>query len=385
MRAGATETNYGDFSLGLHRRTLARRVPIDGTVEITRRCPLKCTHCYNNLPLNDPESRRKELSYEEHCRLLDEITQAGCLWLLYTGGEIFARKDFLDIYTYAKQKGLLITLFTNGTLITSRIADTLAEWPPFSIEITLYGRSKETYEEITGVSGSFERCLRGIHLLLERGLPLKIKTLVVTLNQHEIWEMKKFVEEELNLEFRFDAMINPRIDCGKTPLRVRLKPEEIVGLDLLDAKRMAEWHKFAGKFTGPLSPPERANELYQCGGGLNSFAIDPYGKMGLCLMTQEDKWNLREDSFQKGWESFVPEVRRRKIKKQSKCTACEIKALCGMCPANGFLENRDCEEPVDFLCRVAHLRAKAIGLSVKPHGECSYCGILKKEVLEAGS
>src|SRR2546426_11810975 len=110
--------NYAEFSLELHERLFKHRIPVNGTIEVTRRCPLECAHCYNNLSMGDQEARRSELTYEEHCRLLDEITEAGGLWLLYTGGEIFARKDFLDIYTYAKQKGLLIGLFTNGTLIT---------------------------------------------------------------------------------------------------------------------------------------------------------------------------------------------------------------------------------------------------------------------------
>ena len=96
---------YEDFSLVLHQRVVAQRIPLTGTIEVTRRCPLTCAHCYNNLPMADQGARRSELTYEEHCRILDEITEAGCLWLLYTGGEILARKDFLDIYTYAKRRG----------------------------------------------------------------------------------------------------------------------------------------------------------------------------------------------------------------------------------------------------------------------------------------
>jgi MoaA/NifB/PqqE/SkfB family radical SAM enzyme len=109
--------------------------------------------------MDDRQARRTELSYEEHCRILDEIADAGCLWLLYSGGEIFARGDFLEIYTYAKKKGLLITLFTNGTMITPKIADYLLEWRPFSIEVTLYGHTKGTYERLTGIPGSYEKCM----------------------------------------------------------------------------------------------------------------------------------------------------------------------------------------------------------------------------------
>src|ERR1035437_1714272 len=104
--------------------------------------------------MGDLAAKHCELTYEEHCRILDEVAEAGCLWLLFTGGEIFARKDFLEIYTYAKKQGFLITLFTNGNLITPQIADYLVEWRPFSIEITLYGATRETYEALTGVRGS---------------------------------------------------------------------------------------------------------------------------------------------------------------------------------------------------------------------------------------
>jgi MoaA/NifB/PqqE/SkfB family radical SAM enzyme len=67
--------------------------------------------------MGDSTAKKNELTYKEHCRVIDQITEAGCLWLLYTGGEIFARKDFLDIYIYAKKKGLLITLFTSGIFL----------------------------------------------------------------------------------------------------------------------------------------------------------------------------------------------------------------------------------------------------------------------------
>jgi len=364
---------YVDWSKGLHERTVAQRVPMNGSIEVTRRCNLKCAHCYNNLPLGDQEARRSELTYEEHCRILDEITQAGCLWLLHTGGEIFARKDILDIYTYAKQKGLLITLFTNGTLITSKIADYLVQWRPFSIEITLYGRTKKTYEQVTGIPGSYDRCMRGIRLLMERGLPLQLKTMALTLNKHEIWDMKRFVEEDLGLEFKFDAMINCRIDCSQGPLALRLPPGEVVALDLQDPKRVAEWKRFADQFNGPVNSAEHVDELYDCGGGINSFAVDPSGMLSTCELSRGDTYDLRKGRFQEGWENFLLKVRQKKITRQTRCAACEIKAMCGMCPANGELESGDAEQPVDFLCQVAHLRAHVLGLPVSQHGDCEYC------------
>ena len=144
---------YGAFSESLHTRVRAGQIPLNVTIEVTRRCPLVCAHCYNNLPMGDRNAQLQELTYAEHCRILDELADAGCLWLLYTGGEIFARKDFLDIYTYARKLGFFITLYTNGNLITPAVADYLTTWRPFSLEITLYGRTRETYEALTGVPG----------------------------------------------------------------------------------------------------------------------------------------------------------------------------------------------------------------------------------------
>ena len=366
--------SYGVFSASLHHNVREAQLPLNVTIEVTRRCPLVCVHCYNNLPMGDRKAQLEELTYAEHCRLLDELAEAGSLWILYTGGEILARKDFLDIYTYAKKKGFFITLYTNGTLITPKVADHLAMWRPFNLEITLYGRTHETYERLTGVPGSYDQCMRGIQLCLDRGLPLQLKTVAVTVNKHEIWDMQRFAQDELGVQFRFDTMMNPRIDCSQSPLAVRLTPEECVEFDLQDEKVLSEWKEFGAAFMGPVHPAETSDQLYHCGGGVDSCSISPYGQMSICVLSQNDLYDLRSGSVRDGWERFLHRVRQdKKITRLTKCVSCELKAMCGMCPANGELENGDAEAPVDFLCRVAHIRAHAFGLPVPPHGECEYC------------
>ncbi len=367
---------YHEFSAELHRNVIAARSPATATVEVTRRCPLECAHCYNNLPMSDHGARKREMTFDEHCRLIDEMVAAGCIWLLYTGGEIFARPDFLEIYTYAKRQGLLITLFTNGTLITPKIADYLAEWRPFSIEITLYGRTRETYELLTGVPGSFDKCMRGIALLRERGLPLKLKTVAVTLNKHEVLGMKHFAEEDLGVEFRYDSLMSPRIDCSQSPLAVRLKPEEIVEFDLADPDRLAKWREIAASLSQPAKSEEavsRSDELYSCGGGLTAFAIDPEGEMSICTLSHRESFNVRGGNFTRSWDTLAGEVRTRKRTRLTKCVTCQMAATCGMCPASGELENGDAEKPVDFLCQVSHLRALTLDMPIAPHGDCEYC------------
>src|SRR5262252_8992049 len=236
--------------------------------------------------MGDMDARSRELTKEEHFRILDELVEMGCFWLLYTGGEIFARKDFLEIYTYAKKKGFLITLFTNGTILTEQIADYLTEWPPFAIEITLYGRTRETYEALTMIPGSYDRCLQGIRLLKERGLPLKLKTVATSINKHEVMAMRHFAEEELGVEFKMDGQINPRIDCSQSPLAVRLTPEEVVALDMASSKTLEEYRKLGER--DARKPPNLASvdTVYSCGGGANSLAVNAYGEVGICVISQ---------------------------------------------------------------------------------------------------
>jgi radical SAM protein with 4Fe4S-binding SPASM domain len=362
---------YGDFSSMLHERFQDRRVPVEVSIEVTHRCPLECQHCYNNLPMSDSNAREEELTFAEHVRLLDELVDLGCLWLLYTGGEIFARKDFLDIYTEAKKRGFLITLFTNGTMITPRVADHLAKYRPFNIEITLYGATRETYEALTRIPGSFDRCMRGIALLRERGLPLKLKTVPTSVNVHEVYEMKRFAEQDLGLEFKFDPLVNPRTDCSQSPLAVRLSPEQAVGLEFLDPVRRSEYLRLVKSESAADLPA--STKRYTCGGGQNGCAVDPKGTMTICVLSHREGYNLREGSFQQGWDGRLKDIRATENTRTTICTNCRITSLCSMCAANGELEGGDPEKPVDFLCQVAHLRALALGMQIPEHGDCDCC------------
>lgn len=367
------QLSYGAFSANVHQHQAGERVPLQVSIEVTRRCPLECLHCYNNLPMGDMDAKRRELSKEEHFRMLDELVEMGCFWILYTGGEIFARKDFLEIYTYAKKKGFLITLFTNGTIINEQIADYLAEWPPFAIEITLYGRTRETYEALTAIPGSYDRCMRGIKLLKERRLPLKLKTVATSINKHEVVAMRQFAEEELGVDFKMDGQINPRIDCSQSPLAVRLTPEEVVALDMSVPKGASEYRKLVGRELESASNPSLDETLYSCGGGISGFAVNAYGELGICVISQQETFSIREVGVRQVWEGALLGLRMRKRTRLTKCTQCRIQSLCGMCPANGELENGDRESPVEFLCQVAHLRAAAIGVEVPVHGQCEFC------------
>jgi radical SAM protein with 4Fe4S-binding SPASM domain len=345
---------YGAFARRLHGKLAGRRVPLAGSLELTFRCNLRCLHCYLDA-VHGGVAGQQELTAAEISGLLDQMVDEGCLWLLLTGGEPLVRPDFREIYLSAKRKGLLVTLFTNGTLITPEIADLLAEWQPFVVEITLYGRTQATYERITGVPGSHARCLRGIDLLLARGVPLKLKTMLMTLNRDELWDMQAYAEG-LGVGFRFDPLLNGGLTGSAAPAAYRLPPEEVVAFDLADAKRVEEWEAFCNRFRG-IQTNHRF--LYVCSAGLRSFHIDPYGQLSLCLISRVPSYDLRRGSFGDGWREFLREAHYQSPSEHYECNQCNLLSLCGQCPGWARLERGEPEKPVEFLCQVAHLRAEA--------------------------
>ncbi len=363
---------YGRFCRQLLQRTGGKRSPLRATVEVASDCPLNCVHCYNRAPMRERAARSPVLDFREHCRLLDELGRAGVLWLLYTGGEPFAREDFLDIYGVAREKGMIVSLFTNAVCLDEKTVERLTRARPFLVEVTLYGKTRETYERITRVPGSHARCLRGIRLLAESGLNLRLKTMALTLNRHELPEMKRYAEEELGLPFRFDAMLNCRIDCSAEPLAYRLEPDQVVALDRGDPERMACWRELADRQLRGDRPGASPDQLYRCGGGVHSFAVDPWGGMSLCALSRRRVYDWRSGSFGQGWQ-FLSEVRGQPATRPGRCTACQIRAICGICPAVAELETGDPEAHIEFMCRVGHARMKAFGLPVAPHGDCEYC------------
>ena len=352
------EIDIASYSQRLIKNEGAKRIPLLGTLELTFRCNNRCVHCYVNKSIDAPKEKEKELSYTDLCRILDDLAEEGCLWLLLTGGEPLVREDFLDIYLYAKKKGFLITLFTNGTLITPSVADFLKEFPPRSIEISLYGITERTYERVTRSPGSYRRCRNGIDLLLERNLPLKLKTVILTVNRHEFLGIKEFVEG-LGLEFRFDALINGRVDGRQNAAKLRIPPREVIELDMTDPRRGPEFVRLYERTSGIKQDPDL---LFRCGAGVNTFQIDPYGRLMLCIIARNPSYDLRRGSFREGWHDFLPRIREQELKKKNKCVDCDLRFICDQCPGWSQLEYGDQEMPLEYLCRVAHLRAEAFGI-----------------------
>jgi radical SAM protein with 4Fe4S-binding SPASM domain len=169
--------------------------------------------------------------------------------------------------------------------------------------------------------------------------------MVMTVNRHELRDMQRMVEEELGLEFRYDAMINPGSTARDRPERAA-EPEEIVALDLQDRRRASEWGGFAGTF--PESPAAAAPGASSLIAGAGCILCHrPAGRLSNCSSGTAGL-QPTGGTFKEGWESYLASIREEKAARRTQCTACGIRDMCGMCPANGVLECLDAEEPVDF-------------------------------------
>jgi len=333
-----------------------RRIPLQGTIETTFRCNLNCVHCYVNEPAASREEQERELSLDRLKGLVDEVVEEGCLFLLVTGGEALLRPDFPELYLHAIRRGLLVTVFTNGTLVTDRLADLFAEHRPERLEITLYGMTKETYDRVTRVPGSFEKCIAGIRRLVERALPLTLKTMALTWNHHEVEQMEAYARG-LGLEFRFDSSLNPRVDCGANRnSELQLSPERALELDLGNSDRLEDLRRFCERFTSP--GVERDTEhVYNCGAGQSSFTVDPYGRLQMCQLSRRSFHDVKAGRFVDGWHGLFPKLRARTWQTNDLCRRCNLLPLCGSCPGAAEMETGDPESIVPGFCELTHLRA----------------------------
>jgi len=334
-----------------------RRMPASGSMELTFCCNLHCKHCYIG-DHRSGQSQLKELSTDEIRGILDQMADAGTLWLLLTGGEPLLRPDFQEIYSYAKHKGFILSLFTNGTLLTPEKVDFLADLPPHNTEITLYGATQETYERVTGIKGSFARCMQGIDLLMSRGIYLKLKAMAMTLTVVDIPAMQAFAQS-LGVEFRYDPMLINDIDRRQSPYPLRLSAEEIVQLELADSVRLQEWQRFYNQQSGIEINKEL---LFSCGAGINNYHIDPFGRLTVCMSAREKSFDLRKGSFKEGWEVFLRQVRFSPASEKGQCSSCKIRPLCGLCPAWTESDGGIPDMPIDYLCQIGHRRAQAFDL-----------------------
>jgi radical SAM protein with 4Fe4S-binding SPASM domain len=346
-----------------------RRVPLSFDLEITARCNNACRHCYINLPAGDIDARQKELTLAEISDIADQAVELGALWCLISGGEPLLRKDFADIYMALKRKGLLISVFTNACLVTDEHAALFQKYPPRDIEVTVYGVTQETYERVTQRPGSYVAFQRGLDLLLNSGIKVRLKAMALRSNVYELPAIAAFCREHTTDYFRFDPFLHLRYDQdpqrNQEILSERLTPAEIVAIEQGDEERARALDNGCDKLIWPEVNGHLCDHLFQCGAGNKNFSVSYDGFFRLCadLWHPDCIYDLRRGSLAQAWEELVPRVREMRSTNPDfldRCRRCPIINLCLWCPAHAHLESGQMDSWNEYFCQVAHARAEAI-------------------------
>lgn len=355
------EIRYRDFSWQTHQKNWRQGRPNVCQFELTFGCGLHCRHCYTDC-YNKPRYIKKELDTRKVKQIFDKIYNAGVVWLCLTGGDPLARRDFREIYSYARDSGFLITILTNGYSMTREIAGYLKEQPPFAIELTLNAVTKDVYEKISQVKGSFAKAMKGIDLILGAGLPLKIKTQVTKENLKILPEIKRFVESR-GLVFHPSVFLHARLDGDLTPCGQRISTREVLSLDGKappevddDCVLRITSHLPAGRQGASRRTLKRS--LFRCAiGGGDGVYVDPYGNLVLCNSIREPRISLLKEDIYEARQRLAGWVHKENLPSDSPCKDCAIRNSCFNCPGKALLEKGRMEGTVDWYCQLAHLEA----------------------------
>jgi len=327
---------YKDWSKKFH--ISHDRKPLSVHIELTYRCPLHCRHCYTDC-YNKPNSVRNELDTSRIKCLLDKLQASGVVWLNFTGGDPLMRKDFNEIYIYAQKKGFIVSVMTSLSRLPKEIFKTLNQFPPFSIEMSFNAARRQLFEQISGVSGSFEQTRKNIAQIKDAKINLKIKTILSKLNISQLSEIRKLIES-YGCTFHPSALLFARLNGDRMPCEYRLSFEELYRHKLLSAYKCAQVERAVGF---------REN-VFTCVHEKWQWHIDPSGKMFICPCIRTPCYNVLNLSLKTITERLVYYMKNRRYTSNSECRYCTSKAFCPSCPGIAMMEFQDEEAVVPYYC-----------------------------------
>lgn len=330
--------DYKKFSAKINKAARKKRFPLHAMFELTYRCNFRCIHCY----ITDEQKKSKlkdELKTKDIFTILEQLKDLGTFYLGFTGGEIFCRKDILDILWYAKKLGFEVILLTNGSFINKRIADELRRLKPNKVDISVHAMDEDIFDEITRIPGSYEKVFRAIRLLHERKVPIGIKTCGMQENKNEVVKVSKFARK-LNAIYRFDGELQPRLDRSKVPFKHSISAEEAYSLRRACYPEMFARYDEKGRLRKRTKSKKRnLKRLFNCGAGYTDLTISPYGELKTCIDIDYPKYRVLEGSVKDGWQVIKDLVDNLKPPKDWACRSCHLIEYCSWCPARAYLND----------------------------------------------
>ena len=288
------QASYDQYMPYLFSRAGAAGVPLAGTFELTCRCNFDCRMCYIHRSQFDASARAAERDAAWWLALARSARDAGMLTLLLTGGEPLLRPDFPEIYTACRNLGLLVSVNTNGTLLTPELVQLLAQTPPQRINLTLYGASRETYAALCGRPEAYDRVLWTIDALQAAGVPLKLNFTETPYNQADAPAVYAFARAR---GLRVDAVtycfppVRARENgaCTSERFSPEVSAREQVRYDRFRFGEEGFRARARALLDGQTLPPadacqELPTEKIRCRAGLSTFWVTWDGQLRPCGM-----------------------------------------------------------------------------------------------------
>ncbi|GAB6174276.1 putative heme d1 biosynthesis radical SAM protein NirJ1 [Paradesulfitobacterium aromaticivorans] len=348
----------------------------------TRTCNLKCAHCYMD---SDAQKYQGELTTEEAKRFIDDLAEFRVPVLLFSGGEPLIRPDFFELAEYTGNKGIRVTLSTNGTLISPEVAQRIKNIGVGYVGISLDGLM-EVNDKFRGKEGAFKAAMAGIQNCVKVGQRVGLR---FTINRHNFEEMDKifdFIEEENIDRVCFYHLVysgrgNQMMDQDVTPQESRQAMDIIIRrtLDYEQRGLKKEILTVDNHCDGVYlylkalnEDPERAERikgLISLNGGNRSgiaFAeVDPFGNVHPDQFSQHITFgNVRERKFGDIWTDsshpILAGLKNRKPLLKGRCASCRYLDIC-----NGNFRTRAEAAAGDFWASdpACYLTDEEIGLA----------------------
>ncbi|WHZ22056.1 MAG: hypothetical protein OJF47_001168 [Nitrospira sp.] len=343
---------YAEFSHRMHVRAAQSGKVIKAQLELTYRCNLRCRHCYTD-PYNSKEYLPRELTLSETHHLLNEMRDAGIIWLNLTGGDILMHPDFFDIYESAARLGFVLQLYTNGTLFTRAVIERLQDNPPLSIDISCHSVNEDRFDWFTQVPGSYRAFMRGIVLLRESGLPFSLKTKLMSWNKEEVGDLCRFTES-LDQPFDYTTALSPRLNGDCSSLAYRIDPQDLRALEQPAGSRQEDVLCSRDQV---LAQPDN-DRLFRCGCGTDTIHINAWGELGTCTLQYESRVSLRESSLKEAIRTVFAAIRASLFQSDTPCRSCTLHSFCDKQPTHARWEFGQPEAPIPYACDVAMVRAE---------------------------
>ncbi|AKG92527.1 putative Fe-S oxidoreductase [Geoglobus ahangari] len=328
----------------------ASKRPVPVTVwNTTARCNLRCVHCYAEAG----SAKKGELTHEEAVAFIDDLADMKVPVLLLSGGEPLMREDIFELISYAKSKGLHVSLSTNGTLISEEVAEKLAKAGVDYVGVSLDGMP-ETNDRFRGLKGAFERAFEGLVNAKEAGILTGIRFTVTKYNLKDVPEVVNLlVENEIPRFCLYHLVPSGRadfsIDIAFAERRELMEWLFEKALELRDAREVTEILTVDNPADGVFfylklreldeSLAEDALQFLRYRGGDSSgyriADVDMFGNVH-----PNQFWfdytvgNIRERKFSEIWLNPTDELLIKLREKEKhirgyRCGRCRFKSVCG--------------------------------------------------------